>query len=182
MISENSPQSIRDRSGRKDVEFDLAFPSIPLPSPKVFASVDEGLLRSLVSCQHDRLRHSSIGDLFPVEPKRFSAVVERIATFIVETTRGSAEYGHSHGATWFRTRHLPITIDETARNVWLAAMLAAFDDVGLPQDARLEFWNWVEALSIRVINRRTMIGQPRRYPLAEAPAMLRPFMVSSSRK
>jgi hypothetical protein len=58
-------------------------------------------------------------------------------------------------------------------------MLGAFEDVGFPDEARLEYWNWVEALSIRAISRRTMIGQPRRYPLAEAPTALRPFMGAS---
>jgi hemoglobin len=159
----------------------MAFPSIPMPSPRVFASIDESVLRSLVRCQHERLHRSSIRDLFPADPKRFAAIVERIATFVVETTRGSAEFAEAHGTIWFRTRHLPISIDETARNVWLAAMLAAFEDVGFPQEARPELWNWLEALSIRVINRRTMIRQPRRYPFAEAPTALGPFMGSSSR-
>jgi hemoglobin len=167
------------KSGREEVEFDLIFPPLPMPSPAVFAAVGETSLRELVVRHHERLRLSSIGDLFPSDPRRFAAVVERIATFMVEMTNGSLEFTESHGATWFRTRHLPLTIDETARNVWLAALLAAFDDVGFPDQARLEFWNWVEALSIRAITRRTMVGQPRRYLLAEAPTALKPFMGAS---
>jgi hemoglobin len=162
-----------------DVEYDLVFPPIPSPSPSAFTAVGETSLRALVRCQHERLRNSSIGDLFPADPKRFAAVVEKIATYVVETVSGSSPFVQSHGLTWFRTRHLPLTIDETARNVWLAAMLGAFEDVGFPDEARLEYWNWVEALSIRAISRRTMIGQPRRYPLAEAPTALRPFMGAS---
>jgi hemoglobin len=172
------PRSSGDKSKRKDIEFDMVFPSIPSPSPSVFAAVGETSLRTLVRCHHEWLRNSSIGHLFPADPSRFAAIVERIATFVVETASGSTGYAQSHGLTWFRTRHLPLTIDETARNVWLAAMLVAFEDVGFPDEARLEFWNWVEALSIRAITRRTMIGQPRRYPLAEAPAALSAFMAS----
>jgi truncated hemoglobin YjbI len=78
--------------------------------------------------------------------------------------------------TWFRSRHLPLTIDETARNVWLGALLMTFDDVGFPEAARREFWKWVEALSIRAITRRMMIGQPRRYPFEDARVALSPFM------
>jgi hemoglobin len=169
------------KSSREEVEFDLVFPPLPLPSPAVFAAVGEAAFRDLVQRHHERLRQSSIGDLFPSDPRRFAAVVERIATFMVETTNGSTQYVDTHGPIWFRTRHLPLTIDETARNVWLAALLATFDEVDFPEPARLEFWNWVEALSIRAITRRTMVGQPRRYSLAEAPTALRPFMGASLR-
>lgn len=164
------------KSSREEVEFDLIFPPLPALAPAVFANAGEAALRELVRRHHERLRRSSIGDLFPSDPKRFAVVVEHIATFMVETTRGSPQYVDTHGPTWFRTRHLPLTIDETARNVWLAALLATFDEVGFPEPARLEFWNWVEALSIRAITRRTMVGQPRRYALTEAPTALRAFM------
>jgi hemoglobin len=178
----NMQQPVGDNSSSKDVEFDLAFPPIPIPSPSVLAAAGEPLLRALIKCQHERLRNSSIGNLFPADPDAFSSIVERIATFVVETISGSPRIAQPHGPTWFRARHLPMTIDETARNVWLAAMLFAFDDVGFPEEARLEFWNWVEALSIRAINRRTMIGQPRRYPLTEALTALRPFSSASRQK
>jgi hemoglobin len=170
------PRPTGAKSNRQDVEFDLVFPPTPTPAPSVLAAVGEAALRELVRHHHERLRQSSIGDLFPADPKRFSAVVERIADFVVEMTGDSPQFVESHGPIWFRTRHLPLTIDETARNVWLGALLASFEDVGFPEQARLEFWNWVEALSIRAITRRTMVGQPRRYPLAEAPTMLGPFI------
>jgi hemoglobin len=164
-----------DNSSGEDVEFDLMFPPVPIPSSRVLDAAGESSLRALIRCQHQRLRSSSIGKLFPADPDNFSAIVERIATFVIETIKGSSRILQPHGLTWFRSRHLPITIDETARNVWLAAMLFAFDDVDFPQEARPEFWDWVEALSIRAVNRRTMIGQPRRYPYAEALTALRPF-------
>lgn len=164
------------KSSHAEPEFDLLFPPLPALSPAVFAAVGEAALRDLVHRHHDRLRRSSIGDLFPSDPKRFAVVVEHIATFMVETTRGSSQYVDTHGPVWFRTRHLPLTIDETARNVWLAALLATFEEVAFPEPARQEFWNWVEALSIRAITRRTMVGQPRRYALTEAPTALRAFM------
>jgi len=169
-------QASADESCREDAAFDLAFPSIPSPSPAVFAAVGETTLRALVKCHHVRLRNSSIGHLFPAEPNHFAAVVKRIANFVVEATTGASQVTSSDGGTRLRAQHFPITIDETARNVWLALMLVAFDDAGFPDEAREEYWNWVEALSILVINRRTMITQPRRYPFADAPVALRPFM------
>jgi hemoglobin len=165
-----------DENCRTDLAFDLAFPSIPCPSPTAFAGAGEAALRALVRCHHERLRNSSIGHLFPADPSRFAAVVERIADFVADTTIGAGRSTQSQVYTWLRAQHFPITIDETARNVWLAKLLLAFDDIGFPDEARREYWNWVEALSILVINRRTMITQPRRYPLADAAVALSPFM------
>ena len=162
-------------------EVDLIFPSSVPPPAAALAPVGEEALRELVRHHHALLRRSSIGDLFPRDPKRFDAVVEHIAEFVVNSVFGRPEGVGTRGLTWFRSRHLPLTIDETARNVWLGALLTAFDDVAFPAAARLEFWNWVEALSIRAITRRTMVGQPRRYPFAEAPEALRSFVESARR-
>ena len=169
-------------SSDPDAAFDLAFPAIPPLSSAVLAIAGEDGLRSLVRHHHDRLHRSGIGDRFPTDAKRFAAVVERIANFIVDTARGAPPYAPSRERQWLRGRHFPITIDEAARNVWLAELLAAFDDVDFPHQARPELWTWVEALSIVIINRRTMMSQPRRYPFAEAPAALRPFIRSDWRR
>ncbi|HTY03688.1 MAG TPA: hypothetical protein VMC81_08165 [Rhodocyclaceae bacterium] len=156
-------------------DFDLAFPPDAAPSPNLLAAAGEAGLRELVVHHHDLLRKSSVGHLFPRDKRRFDDVVARIAGYVVAMAGAEPGYAETHGATWFRVRHLALTIDEPARNVWLAALLVAFDDVGFPQQARAEFWNWVESLSVRAITRRTMIGQPRRYPFAEAPAALKAF-------
>ena len=74
------------------------------------------------------------------------------------------------------SQHLPFAIDEAARAVWLAQLLSAMDDVGFPDELRLEFWNWLEAMSIHLINAPALRAQPVRYPLAEAPIALFPFM------
>lgn len=169
------------RPNPESFEPDLLFPAPPLPSSTTFAKVGEDALRDLVRHHHELLRLSSIGDLFPRNPERFAAVVERIATFIVEMMRGSASFADAHSLTWFRSRHLPLTIDETARNVWLGALLASFEQLDFPEPARGELWAWVEALSIRAITRRTMVGQPRRYRLAEAAEDLHPFVESARR-
>jgi hemoglobin len=169
-------QPSAEPSDRNGLAFDLAFPPIPSPPPTLFAAVGEATLRALVTRHHDRLRDSSIGRLFPAEPDHFAAVVERIAQFVVEEAAGAARLAQAQGQTWLRAQHLPITIDETARNVWLAKLLLAFDDAGFPAAARPDYWNWMEALSILIINRRTMVTQPRRYPLADAATALRPFM------
>lgn len=168
-------------SNDQEADFDLVFPAIPPLASEVLSVAGEAALRGLVRRHHERLRGSSIGDRFPADVQRFDAVVERIANFIVDTARGSPPHVPSRARTWLRSRHLPITIDEPARNVWLAELLAAFDDVDFPPAARSALWSWLEALSIVIINRRTMMSQPCRYLLADAPAALRPFQRSGQR-
>lgn len=161
---------------REAASFDLAFPPIPSPSSGRLAAVGEAALRRLVERHHERLRDSSVGRLFPADRRSFDAVMDRIGDFVVEAVSGSSPLVAANDYTWLRAQHLSITIDETARNVWLAQLLATFDDVQFPADARADFWAWAEALSIMLINRRTMITQPRRYPFADAAAALRPFL------
>jgi len=163
----------------KEAASDLEFPPVPFPSSRVFAVAGEPRLRALVMRHHERLRDSSVGHLFPPDPIRFAAGVERSADFIVEATGGPTRYTSLNGPSCMRTQHFPFTIDEQARDVWLAQMLLALDDVGFPDEIRLEFWNWVEAMSIRMVNRRTMRPQPNRYPWLEAPIKLFPFMTAS---
>lgn len=165
----------------KDAASDLDFPPVPFPSDRVFAVAGEPRLRALVLRHHERLRESSVGHLFARDPIRFAAGVERVADFIVEATGGPTRYTLLNGPSCMRTQHFPFTIDEQARDVWLTQVLLALDDVGFPDEIRREFWNWVEAMSIRMINRRTMRAQPNRYPWPEAPIKLRPLMTASPR-
>jgi hemoglobin len=171
--------SVGDVVHWKEASVDLDFPPVPYPSRRVFSVAGEPMLRALVRRHHERLGDSRIGRLFPQDPGGFAAAVEKAADFIVEASGGPARYTPVNGSTCMRTRHFPFTIDESAREIWLAQLLLAFDDVGFPNALRLEVWNWLEAMSIRMINRRTMRAQPRRHPLAEAPVTLSDFMVTS---
>ncbi len=68
-----------------------------------------------------------------------------------------------------------------ARETWPAQLLLIYEDVDFPNEIRLEHWNWIEALFIRMINRRTTRNQPRRYPLAQAAEMLADHRVARRR-
>ena len=181
-----SPMAVGDEVRWRPASTSHEYPPVPFPSRRVFSVAGEPILRALVKRHHQRLMNTSVANLFPSNPVRFAAGVEKTADFIVEATGGPPLFTSAHGHTCMRSRHFRFTIDEQAREIWLAQLLLAFDDVGFPQDVREEYWDWVESLSIRVINRRTMRADPRRYPLAEAPlalshfmAMLRPLSVVS---
>jgi hemoglobin len=146
---------------------DLEFPPIPFPSLRVLRVAGESVLRALVVRHHERLRASAIGGLFPADDVAFARLIEKAVEFVQEACGGPAAYSSQHGFTCMRTRHLPFSIDEAARDGWLEALRLSFDDVGFPEEVREEYWNWLEAMSIRMITRRTIRGQPRRIPYAQ---------------
>jgi hemoglobin len=146
---------------------DVEFPAVPFPSLRVLRLAGEPTLRALVLRHHERLLESPIADLFPTDRAVFAALVERVADFVIEACGGASKYSDTHGFTCMRTRHLPFTIDEHAREAWLEALWRAMGDVAFPDDAREEYWSWLEAMSVRMINRRTTRAQPARYPYAQ---------------
>lgn len=179
--SSSDPLSAGDEVRWKDGFSDMNFPPVPFPSRKVFAAAGEPLLRSLVQRHHERLRDTGIGHLFPKDDERFAAGIQKAADFMVEATGGPADPSRPQAQGCMRTRHFPFTIDEAARDIWLAQLLLAMEDVAFPDNVRMEFWNWVEAFSVRMINRRTTKAAPRRYSMEEAPAALQPFMTTPRR-
>ena len=145
---------------------DLDFPPVPFPSLRVIRSAGEALIRAVVTRHHALLRASPIAGLYPADPEKFAEAVKRSADFIVEACGGSAQYTPVRDISCMRTRHFPFTIDESARETWLGLLWQALEESGFPLDVREEYWNWQEAMSIRMINRRTSKEQPSRFPYA----------------
>ena len=153
-----------------DASHDLGFPAVPFPSLRIYRSAGEAMLRALVLRHHTLLLDSPVAHLFPTDPEKFARGTAKTADFIVEACGGPARFSTEFGHTCMRTRHFPFTIDEAGRETWLQALWQAFNDVGFPTDVREEYWNWVEAMSIRMINRRTTKAQPARHPFSEMSA------------
>jgi hemoglobin len=161
--------SARPEVGRRVApSHDLDMPEVPFPMPRVLATVGADALRNLVHRHHTLLRQSEIGHLFEADDATFATLVERIADYVVESCGGPTAYTEAHGHACMRTRHFPFTIDERGREVWLEKLVQAITETDFPEAAREEYWAWLEAMSIRMINRRTTKAQPARLPYAEA--------------
>ena len=143
---------------------DLEFPEVRFPGPHLLRAVGEQALRNLVRRHHELLKASDIGHMLSTDPVQFDAAVERLADFVIESCGGPANYTLRQGPGCMRSRHFPFTIDEAARETWLACLVRALDDSGIPQPLCEEYWNWMEPMSIRMVNRRTQKPQPARYP------------------
>ena len=151
-----------------DAATELILPAVTFPSPRVLEVAGEAKLRQVVERHHALLMGSTIADLFPKDPWVFAKLAAKVGDFVVEACGGVSSYSVEHGNTCMRTRHFPFTIDETSREVWLAALFRAMEDVDFPVEVREEYWTWLEAFSVRMINRRTMKAQPVRIPFLVA--------------
>jgi hemoglobin len=156
-------------AGRKvDAAIELVLPAVAFPSRRMLDVAGEEKLRQVVRRHHVLLMASPIAELFTKDPWAFAKLAERVADFVVESCGGAATYSEQQGSTCMRTRHFPFSIDEAARETWLAALFRAMEDVDFPIEAREEYWNWLEAFSVRMVNRRTMKSQPARIPFIVA--------------
>jgi hemoglobin len=147
---------------------DLEYLPIRFPSPRVLETLGEAGLRRLVRCHHEALLQSSVRHLFPGDAETLAKVVEKSALFFIESCGGAPDYTRRHGGNCMRTQHFPFTIDEAARDVWLACLRQAFDLADTPSAAREELWGWLESMSVRMINRRTTKKQPTRHAYASS--------------
>lgn len=156
-------------SGATDAVHDPDFPPVPRPSPRVLAVAGAALLRQLVRDHYDLLRQSEIGHLLGHLPDsgeaRYEAAVARAADDVVESCGGPPATGEAQAA---------FTLDEAGRAIWLGCLWQALADSPLPAALREEYWSWMEALSIRMLDRHTVRGQPRRYPFARVRIGARP--------
>jgi hemoglobin len=160
---------------------ELEFPPVPFPSRRIFELAGAGTLRALVLRHHQRLYETPLRALFHINKERFLAGVARAADYAIETCGGPRDFTSRHGKPCMRRRHYPFTIDEGAREVWLRELWLAFDDVSFPAQLRREYWEWVEAFSIRMINRRTQRAQPQRFPFTDMPSSLLQVEVAPDR-
>lgn len=147
---------------------DMALPEVQFPSRRVLEIAGADGLRKLVFRHHGRLRESSIGHLFTMPDEQFLALCGVIADFVVETCGGPQKFTEARGTACMRTRHFPFSIDEGSREVWIEELYHAMQETGFPAELHEEYWTWLEAMSVRMINRRTTKAQPVRISWAEA--------------
>ncbi len=74
--------------------------------------------------------------LRPLYPEAdLSGAERRLRLFLVQYFGGPAAYSQERGHPRLRMRHAPFAIGEKERDAWLRNMLAAMDEVGIPEPA-----------------------------------------------
>ena len=146
-----------------DAKIDFVYPPVIFPSNKILKTFGEAAIRNMVLHHHTLLKKSSIGDMFPADEKEFLEGTQKTADFFVEALGGGDIFSSKHGHPALRGRHFRFTIDEKGREIWLMMYKKTLRDIEFPKELLEEFWNWIEPLSIRMINRRTTAVPPQRF-------------------
>ncbi|MBL8161961.1 MAG: globin [Anaerolineae bacterium] len=90
--------------------------------------------------------------LRPMFPDDLNAGKEWQYLFLIQLFGGPGRYSEVRGHPRLRMRHMPFPIDQTARDHWLAHMLAAIDAVGITDPARGAMVEYFERASTFMIN------------------------------
>ena len=142
---------------------DIIFPSVAFPSNKIFKTIGESRIREMVWYHHELLLKTKVGKLFPANKEAFKMTVDATADFFIEALGGENIFTSVHGEPKLRVRHFKIPIDENDREIWLSMYKKTLKEIDFPKEHLEEFWNWIEPLSIRMINRRTNMQNIKRH-------------------
>ncbi len=164
-ISEERIKSffVGDEIRHAEPMIDIIFPSVVFPSNKIFKTIGESRIREMVWYHHELLLKTKVGKLFPANKEAFKMTVDVTADFFIEALGGENIFTSVHGEPKLRVRHFKIPIDESDREIWLSMYKKTLKEIDFPKELLEEFWNWIEPLSIRMINRRTSMQNIKRH-------------------
>ncbi len=110
----------------------------------------EATFRKLVDIFYTRVEADPA--LRPIFPESLEEGKRAQMLFLMQFFGGPAIYSQERGHPRLRMRHSPFIIDQVARDHWLLHMLAAVDEVGIPEPARSEMRDYFERGSAFMIN------------------------------
>ena len=124
-------------------------------APRLFEKTGEANLIRLSENFYNLLSRSDIANLFPQEPDALQAAAHKQADFLIGILGGPPRFQEKHGPPRMRARHLPFSIDASARKVWLQCFQTALgdgSDFGLTPKESTLLLEWLEAFSAWMVN------------------------------
>jgi hemoglobin len=73
--------------------------------------------------------------------------------FLCQYWGGPTTYVEQRGHPRLRMRHVPFTIGQQERDAWVGHMLAAIDEIGIPEPARTQMVEYFERAGTFMINK-----------------------------
>ena len=107
-------------------------------------------LRRLVEVFYRKVHADPI--LIPIFPRLRRELIENLTLFLAEFFGGPKEYSRIHGHPRLRMRHAKFRIGQVERDAWLRHMLAAMDEVGIPEPPRGVMRSYFERSAAFLIN------------------------------
>ena len=120
---------------------------------EVYAAIGDKGFRTLVDAFYRRVEADPL--LRPMFPPDLSNGKERQYLFLRQVFGGPGEYSERHGHPRLGMRHLPFAITREARDAWVGHMLAAIDEVAIPEPQATVLRTYFERFSLDLINRRS---------------------------
>ena len=139
---------------------------LPLPSIALYMTWGEEKIRQMVRYHHYLLHLSEIDNFFSSDQAQFDHATAKTADYFVDVLSRGKFSNVTYPYPALKLRYFQIIIDEHVRDVWLDAFKKTIIDMKMPSECIEDFWNWIETLSLWMVNRRTMPKIPR-YPYRE---------------
>jgi hemoglobin len=95
------------------------------PSREIFAQMGQDNIYKMIADFYHALEQSVIRHMFPKDMQKAS---EKSAAFFVGLLGGPPLYHQQYGSPMMRGRHLPFSINESARLVWLGCFEQVLED------------------------------------------------------
>jgi hemoglobin len=93
--------------------------------------------------------HPTLRGMFPED---LEEPVRNQAEFLIQYFGGPGAYSQRKGHPRLRMRHMQFRIGVAERNAWVATMLGALDDAGIPEPERTEMVRYFEHAATFLIN------------------------------
>lgn len=120
-------------------------------SVSVYDLIGEDGFQRLVAAFYRRVAVDSI--LRPMYPgDDLSGAETRLRLFLIQFWGGPHTYNQQRGHPRLRMRHMPFRIDAAGRDAWVAAMLAALDEVEITEPAYSQMRRYFEEGATFLIN------------------------------
>jgi hemoglobin len=91
--------------------------------------------------------------LRPMYPEEdLGPAADRFTLFLMQYWGGPTTYSDDRGHPRLRMRHAPFRVDTAARDAWLSHMRVAVDSIGLPEEQRVQLWDYLERAAYFMVN------------------------------
>jgi hemoglobin len=117
----------------------------------------DAIFRRLVTAFYDRVESDPL--LRPLFPDDLELGNEHQFLFLTQYWGGPPRYQEQRGHPRLRMRHAPFPIGQAEHDAWLGHILAAIDEIGIPEPARSQMGEYFERTATAMMNRVSGDGQ-----------------------
>ena len=125
------------------------------PSREIYGAMGEENIFRMLSDFYAKLGQSDIKDMFP---KNLEKASQKSARFFVGLLGGPPLYHQMHGSPMMRGRHMPFTITEHGRDVWLECFASVLENApekyNFPPQHLPGFYAFLRDFSLWMVNSR----------------------------